>query len=538
MRALPRARDPLALPFVSRCFDSFAVVIRRLSPPGNDGQSKPLHKSKFFCAVAKRRPETDTGLYPRTDRRVILRVRVLQSCASSKMTEYASNQSVAEKTVVLPKRFEHWQLERLRPYDKNPRTHSLGQIAKLVASLREYGFTNPILVDSKDGIVAGHGRLEAARAIGMSEVPVVVLDHLTDAQRRAYIIADNRLALDAGWDDDVLSAELIALKSDGFDLRLTGFGEQELDELFAWTSRTAGDDPADEEAPEPPENPISRLGDLWKLGRNRLLCGDSTCAADVTRALGGATPRLLLTDPPYGVELDMEWRDRAGLNGTSSADTPGRRTRGHTNTAICGDTKADWSDAFELVPSLDTAYVWHASAYAVEVGQGLRRIGFEIKQQIIWKKPHFALSRQHYHWQHEPCWYARRGASAKFRGSRDQSTVWEAASPKMLTGASGEKEEKVDHPTQKPLALYIRPIENHLTPGGVFYDPFGGSGTAVAAAEKTGRRCVAVELDPRFVDVIVLRWERLTGREALLEGSRMTFAEVSAERAKTDGTTA
>jgi DNA modification methylase len=211
----------------------------------------------------------------------------------------------------------------------------------------------------------------------------------------------------------------------------------------------------------------------------------------------------------------MEWRDRAGLNGLGPAEASYlQRGDGHRNTAISGDTRADWSDAFELVPSLDTAYVWHASAYSVEVGSGLRRIGFELKQQIIWRKPHFVLSRQHYHWQHEPCWYARKDGAAKFRGSRDQSTIWDAASPKMLMNPAGEREEKVDHPTQKPVALYTRPIENHLEPGECFYEPFGGSGSAIAAAETTGRRCLAIELDPKYVDVIVARWERLSGQQA------------------------
>ncbi len=433
--------------------------------------------------------------------------------------------------VTAPTRLEHWPIDRLRPYDKNPRTHSPEQIAKLVASLREFGFTNPVLVDSQDGIIAGHGRLEAARALGMTEMPVVVLDHLTDAQKRAYVIADNRLALDAGWDADLLAAELANLRLDDFDLGLTGFDNDEIEEILAWADRALSDDPADAQAPEPPEIPVSRTGDMWLLGKNRLLCGDSTNRADVDRVLAGAAPRLLLTDPPYGVELDMEWRDRAGLNTLGPAQASYmRRTDGHKNTAISGDTKADWSDAFELVPSLDTAYVWHASAFAVEVGQGLRRIGFEIKQQIIWRKPHFALSRQHYHWQHEPCWYARKDGAAKFRGAKDQSTIWEAASPKMLMNPAGEQEEKVDHPTQKPLALYTRPIENHLAPGGVFYEPFGGSGTAIAAAEKTGRRCIAIELDPRFVDVIVLRWQRLTGKDAVLEGTTRTFADIASER--------
>jgi DNA modification methylase len=189
-----------------------------------------------------------------------------------------------------------------------------------------------------------------------------------------------------------------------------------------------------------------------------------------------------------------------------------RRGEGHTNTAISGDTRADWSEAFELVPSLDVAYVWHASAYAIEVGQGLRRIGFELKQQIIWRKPQFALSRQHYHWQHEPCWYARRPGSDRFLGTRDQSTVWEAASPKMIMLGRGE--EKCDHPTQKPVALMTRPLENHLAPGELVYEPFAGSGTTLVAAEMTHTRCRAVEIDPKYCDVVVARWEALTGKKA------------------------
>lgn len=432
--------------------------------------------------------------------------------------------------VVLPRRFEHWHIDRLRPYDKNPRTHSPEQLAQIARSFREFGWTNPVLAASDGTVIAGHGRLEAAKLCGIRDVPVIVLDGLTELQCRAYVIADNKLAEQAGWDSDLLADVLTSLRNDDFDLGLTGFDGQEIDEIFAWTDRATGDDPSDELVPEPPVQPVSRPGDLWLLGKHRLLCGDSTNADDVARVLAGEKPRLLLTDPPYGVELDMEWRDRAGKNGLGPAEKSYMRGDGHRNTTISGDTKADWSDVFELVPSLDTAYVWHASAFAAEVAVGLRRIGFEIKQQIIWRKPHFALSRQHYHWQHEPCWYARKDGSGKFRGSRDQSTVWEAASPKMLMSKQAEGDEKIDHPTQKPLVLYTRPIENHLAPGQCFYEPFGGSGTAIAAAEKTGRRCIAIELDPRFIDVIVLRWQRLCGKAAMLEGAGRSFDDVTAER--------
>ena len=223
----------------------------------------------------------------------------------------------------------------------------------------------------------------------------------------------------------------------------------------------------------------------------------------------------MLTDPPYGVSLDMEWRDRAGKNALGKAERSYMRAAGHANTSLSGDTRADWSEAFELVPSIATAYVWHASAHSVAVGAGLERLGFVLSQQIIWLKPRFALSRQHYHWQHEPCFYARRKGALPFRGTRDQATVWEAASPKMIMG--GRTEEKVDHPTQKPAVLYTRPLANHLRRGECFYEPFAGSGTAIVAAEQTGTRCFAMEVDPRYVDVIRQRWGEFVRTDTQLD---------------------
>ena len=395
----------------------------------------------------------------------------------------------------------------LREDPKNARKHDKKNLDAIAKSLTEFGQRKPIVALADGTVIAGNGTLAAAKALGWSEIAVATFED--EAKAKAYAIADNRAGELASWDDELLAESLAGLDD---DLRAAcGFSTAELEQLL----HVEGDAAAADEVPEPPGEPTAKRGDLFILGRHRLLCGDSTNAVDVRRVLDGAQPRLLLTDPPYGVSLDMEWRDRAGLNGLGPAEASYlQRGEGHKNTAISGDTKADWSDAFELVPSLDTAYVWHASAYSVEVGLGLRRIGFEIKQQIIWRKPHFVLSRQHYHWQHEPCWYARKDGAAKFRGSRDQSTIWDAASPKMLMNPAGEREEKVDHPTQKPVALYTRPIENHLEPGEAFYEPFGGSGSAIAAAETTGRRCFAIELDPKYVDVIVARWERLSGQKA------------------------
>lgn len=407
---------------------------------------------------------------------------------------------------------------QLVPAGYNPRAMTEAARAGLRASLTTFGLVQPIVWNSRSGrVVGGHQRLTELVAQGVHVTDVVVVD-LDDERERALNVTLNNPAIAGDFTADV-GAILDGLEASLGDL----FGGLRLDALAdALESLTrkpsAKGDP--DEVHEPPAQPTSRRGDLFVLGRHRLLCGDSTNPEDVARVLDGARPRLMLTDPPYGVSLDMEWRDRAGLNGMGPAEHSYLQRRvGFQNTTISGDDKADWSDAFELVPSLDTAYVWHASSRSVEVGFGLRRIGFELKQQIIWRKPRFVLSRQHYHWQHEPCWYARKDGSAKFRGARDQSTIWDAASPKMLMNPAGEHEEKVDHPTQKPVCLYTRPIENHLKRGEAFYEPFGGSGSAIAAAEITERRCFAIELDPKYVDVIVTRWERLTGKRAELHAA-------------------
>jgi DNA modification methylase len=251
----------------------------------------------------------------------------------------------------------------------------------------------------------------------------------------------------------------------------------------------------------------------------------------VVRLLGERKPCLLATDPPYGIGLDSEWRDRAGLNGHGPAEPSymKRRSEGHHETTISGDTRADWSDAFALVPSLDIAYVWHASVFTREVLDGLLRIGFLYPQQIIWNKGRTVLTRTHYWYQHEPCWYVRKKNAPWFGKAGENSTIWDAESPKFIMG--GSDEEKFDHPTQKPVELMRKPILNHTEPGGLVYDPFLGSGTTLAAAELTGRTCLGTELDPKFVDVIVMRWQKLSGLEATLDGScGQTFEQVKHSR--------
>ena len=424
------------------------------------------------------------------------------------------------------KHIELWLIDRLIPLARNPRTHSDAQIAQIAASITEFGFNNPILVDTKAGIIAGHGRLLAARKLGLAEVPVIVLDHLSEAQKRAYIIADNQLALNAGWDEDILRAELTALRAEDFDIDLIGFDDRELAQLLA-------DQDSDDQAnmvPDVPAAPVTVPGDLWLCGKHRVLCADSTDGPAVARLLAGEKPFLMVTDPPYGIELDSEWRDRAGLNSCGPAEASCmKRTTGHTETSISGDTRADWSEAFALVPSLEAAYVWHASKFTREVLDGLLRIGFLHHQQLIWDKGRTVLTRTHYWFQHEPIWYVRKKNAPWFGKPGQNSTIWVSPSPKFIMG--GSDEDKFDHPTQKPVELMRRPILNHTRRGELVYEPFLGSGTTLAAAELNGRVCLGLELDPKYVDVAVLRWQSLTGKEATLDGDGRSFGQIESERA-------
>lgn len=379
-------------------------------------------------------------------------------------------------------------LADLIPYANNARTHSPAQVSKIAASIKEFGFTNPILIDANNGIIAGHGRVLAAQKIKLAMVPVIELGHLTDAQRRAYILADNRMALDAGWDADLLKLELLSLKDEGFDLELTGFGLDEIGELL--NDGTEGlTDPDD--VPEVPAVPVSVLGDVWILGRHRLVCGSSTEADTVSKALNGVTPHLMVTDPPYGVEYDASWREKAGLNITSAATGK-----------VLNDDKADWSEAWALFPG-DVAYIWHAGVFAGVVADSLIKNGLLLRSQIIWAKSQMVMSRGDYHWQHEPCWYAvRKGKPGHYDGGRKQTTLWQIDKP---------KKSETGHSTQKPIECMKRPIENNSSAGQAVYEPFSGSGTTIIAAEMTGRACHAIELNPAYIDVAVKRWQEFTG---------------------------
>lgn len=395
-------------------------------------------------------------------------------------------------------------VKSLIPYARNARTHSDEQIAQIAASIKEWGWTNPVLIDETGSIIAGHGRVLAARKLGISDVPVMVADGWTDAQKRAYVLADNQLALNAGWDTDILKVEVTGLADEGFNIDLIGFDEKTLAGLL--NDPTEGlTDP--DEIPEVPEDPVSVLGDVWVLGKHRLVCGDCTDALIVEKALNGVQPHLMVTDPPYGVEYDADWRNKAKrADGTPiGASALGK---------VENDSKADWREAWALFPG-DVAYVWHAGNMAHVVAESLLFCDLTIRAQIIWAKSQFVIGRGDYHPQHEPCWYAvRKNKKGHDDGGRKQSTLWQIDKP---------RKSETGHSTQKPVECMKRPIENNSSPGQAVYEPFSGSGTTIIAAEMTGRSCHAIELNPAYVDVAIKRWQDFTGEKAILESTGEPF---------------
>jgi len=418
-----------------------------------------------------------------------------------------------------------WPIDKLIPYARNPRKNDAA-VDRMCAALKEFGFKIPCLVRSDGEVIDGHLRLKAARKLGIMEIPVIVCDEWTPAQVKAFRLIVNRSATWADWDEDLLAIELRDLQISDYDLSLTGFDPKEIDDFLLH------DAPDEDVVPPAPNSPVSCVGDLWLCGSHRVLCGDATSAQDVARLLGPCKPSLMVTDPPYGIELDSEWRDKAGLNKHRATERSyvKKRTVGHTVTSICGDTRADWSKSYELVPSLQVLYVWHASVFASEVLAGLKRIGFLYPQEIIWHKGRAVFTRTHYWYGHEPCAYVRKKNAPWYGKAGENSTVWEVASPKFIMGGSGE--EKFDHPTQKPVELMRRPILNHTKTGDSVYDPFLGSGTTLAAAEVTGRVCCGLEIDPKYADVVVERWQGLSGKKATLEGDGRTFEVIAKDRVR------
>jgi DNA modification methylase len=402
-----------------------------------------------------------------------------------------------------------WPVENIRPYARNPRKNDQA-VDRMAAAISEFGFKIPLLVRSDGELIDGHLRLKAARKLGLGELPVIVCDDWTPAQVKAFRLLVNRSATWATWDLERVTFELAELKMENFDLKLTGFSGFEIDSLLSRSDTKA------DSVPEIPLEPVTLRGDLWLCGGHRVLCGEATSEADVSALLGSEIPQLMITDPPYGVDYDPLWRERAGLGL--------QRQTG----IVQNDDRADWTEAYKLFPG-DVAYIWHAGVHAAEVAAGITAAGFAIRSQIIWAKQHFALSRGDYHWQHEPCWYAvRQNRPGHWCGDRTQSTLWQLANLNPFGGAS--EEPITGHGTQKPVELMRRPMVNHTAQGDSVYDPFLGSGTTLAAAEMAGRLCFGIDIDARYVDVAVLRWQTLTGKQAILESQGASFDAVTLQR--------
>jgi DNA modification methylase len=394
-----------------------------------------------------------------------------------------------------------WPTDKLIPYARNARTHSDAQVAQIAASIAEFGFTNPILAGSDGVIVAGHGRLAAAQKLGLASVPVVVLDHLTATQRRALVIADNRIAENAEWDEAMLRVELADLQDEGFDLDLTGFDADALAELMAG-DEPVNDGQTDEDAvPEVGETPVSRSGDVWHLGPHRLLCGDATVAASYDALLEGEAVDMVFTDPPYNVNYANSAKDK--LRGKDRAILNDNLGEGFYDFLLAALTPI-------LAHCRGGIYVAMSSSELDVLQAAFRAAGGKWSTFIIWAKHTFTLGRADYQRQYEPILYGwPEGAQRHWCGDRDQSDVWQIKKP-----------QKNDlHPTMKPVELVERALRNSSRPGDVVLDPFGGSGTTLIAAEKSGRVARVMELDPKYADVIVRRWEDFTGKRAIREAA-------------------
>jgi DNA modification methylase len=409
------------------------------------------------------------------------------------------------------KHIEMWLIDKLIPYAKNPRTHSDAQAAQIAASISEFGFNNPILVDTKAGIIAGHGRLLAARKLGLTEVPVIVLDHLTEAQKRAYIIADNQLALNAGWDDDLLRSELAALQEESFDLGLIGFEDQELARLLA--AQDAREGLTDEDAvPALPEEPVSRLGDLWILGNHKLLVGDATDGGDVATLMAGEVADLVFTDPPYNVDYEGYTEEHLKIKGDRMSDADFKHF-----------LEAAFRSCRSAVKSGASLYVCHASCWQREFQNTLEAVGFKVRCQIIWAKNTFAWGWGRYKFRHEPIFYCHvAGEKDPWYGDKSQSTVWEESKP-----AANRL-----HPTMKPVELIERALLNSSKTGDIVVDLFGGSGSTLIGCERRGRKARLMELDPKYADCIVQRWQEYSGHQAVLEGDGRRYNQLIEERHK------
>ena len=396
----------------------------------------------------------------------------------------------------------------LIPYARNARTHSEDQVAQIAASIAEFGFTNPILTDGERGVIAGHGRLAAARKLELTEVPVIELTHLSAIQKKAYILADNRIAANAGWDDELLGVELTELKDAGFDLELMGFGDEELERLLNGEGDKTGLT-EDDAVPDLPVDPVSKTGDVWLLGQHRLLCGDSTVLTDVERVMNGQLADMAFTDPPYNVDY-----------GNNAKDKMRGKDRRIMNDALGDGFYQFLYDACVnlLMVTKGACYVCMSSSELHTLQRAWLEAGGKWSTFVIWAKNTFTLGRADYQRQYEPILYGwKEGTKHFWCGDRDQSDIWNYNKPRVNDL----------HPTMKPVELVERAIKNSSKTRDIVLDLFGGSGTTLIACEKTNRQARLVELDPKYVDVIVKRWEDYTGLKATRESDGQAFAELT-----------
>lgn len=370
----------------------------------------------------------------------------------------------------------------LIPYARNTRTHSDEQVNQIVSSIKEFGFTNPVLIDEESMIIAGHGRVMAANKLKLNKVPTICLDHLTEAQKKAYIIADNRLALNAGWDEDMLKVELEELNDLEFDISLLGFEDKEIESLLSEPTEGLTDEDA---VPDLPEEPTTKLGDLWILGEHRLLCGDSTSIDDVDKLMDGNKADMVFTDPPYGVEYEGIMND--------------------SRNSLEELLRCSFGSYFATSKSGASIYCFHSDKCA-DIFNNVFREFFHFSSMIIWAKNTLTLSQTDYQSQHEPCLYGwMKNGTHKWHSDRKQTSLWKF-----------DKESVAGHTTPKPVALINKAINNSSKSGDLVIDFFGGSGSTIIACEKTNRHCRMMELDPKYCDVIIQRWEEFTGNKAEL----------------------
>ena len=433
-------------------------------------------------------------------------------------------------------RYETVEIDKLIPYKNNARTHSEEQIKQIQASIREFGFINPVLIDGGFNVIAGHGRIIAAKNEGMTEVPCVFIEHLTEAQKKAYIIADNKLAENAGWDYEILKTELQGLQELDFDIDVIGFDGDEVEGIINFTEI---DDIQEDDFvfTEDEKEPLAKEGQIYQLGRHRLMCGDSTKSEDVARLMNGNTADLVVTDPPYNVDYGSkaesinkygyEFSDRHIANDHMSE---------HQFTDFLESAFKNMADNLK---SGGAFYIWHASTTLYEFETALRLNNLKTRQQLIWNKNSFVLGRQDYQWKHEPCLYGwKDGEAHYFIDDRKQTTVIEDKkidfnklkkeelvgmlediySDKISTTVINENKpsRSEEHPTMKPLGLLSRLIKNSSKQGEIVLDLFGGSGSTLMSCEQLNRTCYMMELDPKYCDVIIDRWEQFTGQKAVL----------------------